>query len=294
MRCLILGGDGMLGHQLLASWQGRHDVRATLHRPLADYRQFGVFTESNSYGEVDVTRPETIARILDHFGPDAVVNATGIVKQRKDAAEVSRMQEINGNFPHLLSQMCENRGARLIQMSTDCVFNGRRGGYVESDDPDADDDYGKSKAMGELATHSAVTLRTSIIGLELSRKTGLIEWFLAQRGTIRGFTRAIYSGLTTIEMARVIERVLCTERDLCGVWHVSSQPISKYDLLHRFSQFLGRRDVTIESDDVFQCDRSLDGSAFAERTRYRPPTWDAMLSELAGQFKAQGAERHAA
>ena len=239
MRCLILGGDGMLGHQLLASWQGRHEVRATLRRPLADYRQFPLFTAANSYGGVDVTQPETVVRALADFRPEAVVNATGIVKQRKDAAEVRRMMEINGDFPHRLLRMCENHGARMIHISTDCVFDGNRGSYSESDAPDAGDVYGRSKALGEVKGPSAITLRTSIIGPELSRMTGLIEWFLAQRGTIRGFTRAIYSGLTTIELSRVIERVICQECDLHGIWHVASHPISKHELLHRFSTFPG-------------------------------------------------------
>lgn len=295
MRCLIFGGDGMLGHQLLKSWQGRHEVRTTLRRPLAEYRRYGLFSSQNAYEGIDVRDIGAVERILDDFRPEAVVNAAGIVKQRADAADIAQMNEINGVFPHRLQGLCKSAGIRMVHISTDCVFNGRRGNYTERDTLDAEDEYGKSKARGEVAAAPCVTLRTSIIGLELSRKTGLVEWFLAQRGKIRGFTRAIYTGLTTLELSRVIDHVLRrADSDLCGVWQVASQPIDKCDLLSRLSRNLGRNDVSIEPDGSFHCDRSLDGSAFTARTGYRAPDWDAMLEELADQIYQKGRVQDAA
>jgi len=189
-------------------------------------------------------------------------------------------------LPHRLSNLCARMGTRLVQISTDCVFSGNKGMYREGDLEDARDLYGRTKLLGEVREGKhVVTLRTSIIGLELARKKSLIEWFLAQRGRVKGFTRAIYSGFTTLEMARVIELVLCEHTSLSGLWHVASEPIRKFDLLDRLATLLGRQDIKLEAEDAFHCDRSLDASRFNMYTGYLPPSWDAMLKELAEQIR---------
>ena len=188
---------------------------------------------------------------------------------------------MNALFPHRLSQVCAAAGARLVHLGTDCVFSGRKGGYIEQDEADPVDLYGRTKLLGELHDAHCLTLRTSIIGLELGRKGSLVEWFLAQTGRVKGFRRAIYSGLTTREMARAISHFLTKDGSLSGLWHLSSTPISKYDLLAGLSRRLARTGVEIVPDDAFTCDRSLDGSALRGRTTYRMPSWDAMLDELA-------------
>jgi dTDP-4-dehydrorhamnose reductase len=285
MRILILGGDGMLGHQLLRSFEnGQHEVRATLRGPLSSYGQYGIFNSENTISGVTAERFDTVVRTLDEHRPNAVINAIGIIKQRADAHDALISIEINALFPHQLALLCAERGVRLVHMSTDCVFSGRKGRYQEPDVPDPVDLYGRSKLLGELSEAPCITLRTSIIGLELSRKASLIEWYLGQRGTIRGFAKAIYSGFTTLEMARIIERILVQHRDLSGVWHVASAPISKFDLLTRLTRLLQRDDIIVERDESFVCDRSLDGSQFESRSRYVPPAWDAMLAELAEQI----------
>jgi dTDP-4-dehydrorhamnose reductase len=294
MRCLVIGGGGMLGHQLLRSWRDRYEVRVTLRGALADYRACGLFTRANTYDGLDVRDTDRLLRILGEFRPSAVVNAVGIVKQRSAAKQALPSLEINAVFPHRLRLLCAAVGARLVHISTDCVFNGRRGGYTEQDHADAEDLYGLSKYLGEVGEAPAVTLRSSIIGQELEHKQGLVEWFLAQRGRIKGFTRALYTGLTTLEMARVIERVLLEHSDLHGVWQVASRPINKYELLCTLAGLLGRRDVTIEPDEGFACDRTLAGEAFEQRTGYQAPGWDAMLGELAEQIKEKGAWHEAA
>lgn len=294
MRCLILGGDGMLGHQLLMSWQGRHDVRVTVRNPLAAYARHGLFHTQNTYANVDVQETDRVLEVLGDFRPDAVINCVGIIKQRSAAKESIPSLEINSLLPHRLRLICAAAGARLVHLSTDCVFNGRRGMYRQTDHADAEDLYGLSKYLGEVSEGPAITIRSSIIGLELARKQSLIEWFLAQRGAIRGFTRAIYTGVTTAEMARVIEHILLNEPDLHGVWQVASDPINKHDLLCRLSAHLGRRDVTVTPDPSFHCDRSLDGSDFAKKTGYQVPDWDQMLRELAVQIQGRGALNEAA
>jgi len=195
--------------------------------------------------------------------------------------------EINALLPHRLRDLCLEVGARLIHFSTDCVFSGRTGGYRETDQPDAVDLYGRSKLLGEVHEAPGLTVRSSIVGLELSRRTGLIEWFLAQRGTIRGFRRAIYTGVTTAEMARFVARVLAAHHDLHDVWHLASAPISKYDLLVALARRLGRTDVEILPDDDFVCDRSLDGSRLRQVIGYEAPSWDAMLTELADEVASR-------
>jgi dTDP-4-dehydrorhamnose reductase len=287
VKILILGGDGMLGHELLASWAARHDVRVTLRRPLEAYQAYGLFSPANAIDRVEATDLTRVGSVVRAFEPAAIVNCIGIVKQRKAAKAAIPSIEVNALLPHQLAELCGEVDTRLVHVSTDCVFSGRSGGYREIDVPDPIDLYGRSKLLGEVEDPPGVTLRTSIIGLELSRKTGLIEWFLAERGMIRGFRRAIYTGFTTREVGRVIERVLTRHSDMHGVWQVASAPITKYDLLVRLSTLLGRTDVEIVADDGFACDRSLIGEAFAAKTGYEAPAWDTMLAELADQIRAR-------
>ncbi|MEM9185040.1 MAG: SDR family oxidoreductase [Planctomycetota bacterium] len=294
MRLLIIGGNGMLGHQLLRSWSGRHDVRVTLRGPLERYAEHGLFNEHNAVGGVDVLDDQRIDRLILEERPDAVINAAGVIKQRDGVKDAVGCLSVNGCFPRRLNDLCRRHGARLVHVSTDCVFDGMRGGYTESDPANATDVYGLSKYLGEVTESPGVTLRTSIIGLELDQKRSLIEWFLAQREAVCGFTRAIYTGVTTIELARVIERVLAEQPELSGLWQVASSPISKFDLLTAFAAELGRDDIEIAPDAEFFCDRSLDGSAFAERTGYRAPAWSTMLRELAQQTKERESCRDAA
>lgn len=284
MRILILGGDGMLGHQLLRQWQGQHEVRVTLRRDPDAYARFGLFRPGNSYYGVDIVRTQELVGVLADFHPQAVVNAVGIVKQQSAAKESIPSIEINALFPHCLAVLCKAVGARLIHMSTDCVFSGRKGNYQESDLPDAEDLYGKSKYLGEVYDTHCVTLRTSIIGTELTRKKSLVEWFLAQQGPVKGYRKAIFSGFTTIEMARIIERLLVQHPRACGLYHVSSAPISKLELLTKIMEKL-ELPVQIVPDESLGIDRSLDSSRFRKEFGYMPPAWDGMLDELTNDIK---------
>jgi dTDP-4-dehydrorhamnose reductase len=285
MRILILGGDGMLGHQVLKYLAPRHETRVTLRNPLAAYAAAGRFTPANSYDSIDVRSTERLIEVFADFHPQAVVNCVGIVKQRDTAKEAIPSLEINSLLPHRLAVLCKSAGARLVHMSTDCVFDGKKGNYTESDFCDATDLYGRSKQLGEVGLDPAITLRTSIIGLELSRKSGLVEWFLAQKGQIRGFTKAIFSGFTTIEMARIIEMVLQSPPRF-GVYQVSSEPINKYELLKRLAAE-AHIDINIVPDESFECDRSLDSSRFQKEFGYKPPDWATMIKELAEQIRGR-------
>ena len=287
LRILILGGDGMLGHRLWRHFASRHEIRVTLRMGIEAYSGLGVFDWGHAFAGIDVRHQDDLLRVFTEFRPEAVINAIGIVKQRDAAKGALPSLELNAVFPHRLSNLCGTAGARLIHMSTDCVFSGDRGGYTEDDPSDARDLYGRTKYLGEVSDAHCVTLRTSIIGLELSRKTSLIEWFLAQRGTISGYRKAIYTGFTTMEMARIIERILTRHPDLSGVWQVASKPIDKYNLLSGLSTRLGRDDIDIRADDSFVCDRSLVADRFTRATGYHAPGWDEMLDELAEMIVAR-------
>jgi dTDP-4-dehydrorhamnose reductase len=285
MRILILGGDGMLGHELLKQLAPRHDARVTLRRKLGAYAAFKLFTRSNALPNIDARSFDRVAAAVGKFRPDAVINTIGIVKQRAEAQDAVLSIEINSLLPHRLALLCGRLGSQLIHISTDCVFSGKAGNYRESDPTDADDLYGRSKLLGEVDHPRCVTLRTSFIGRELSRKVGLLEWFLAQRGSVRGYRRAIFSGFTTLEMTRIIERIATRYPQAAGIYHVSSAPISKHDLLSLIKAKL-RLAVDIRPDDALQCDRSLDSARFRRDFDYSPPTWEAMLGELAHEYLA--------
>jgi dTDP-4-dehydrorhamnose reductase len=188
---------------------------------------------------------------------------------------------INALFPHRLADLCGSIGTRLIHVSTDCVFSGATGGYRESDVPDAGDLYGRSKQLGEVIRPGCLTLRTSIIGREITKSVGLLEWFMQRRqGAAQGYRRAVFSGLTTLALARVLLDVVSDHGELAGLYHVASEPICKLDLLQALNEALGLA-VDIHPVDEPVIDRSLDASRFAAATGIAVPSWHRMIADLA-------------
>ena len=284
MRILVLGGDGMLGHQLFKSLSSRHDVHVTLRQRLSAYKDFNLFSAENAYEGIEVGSVDRLIDVVGEFRPEAVVNAVGIVKQRSTAKESIPSLEINSLFPHRLAGLCKAAGMRMVHMSTDCVFSGRKGRYRETDLSDAEDLYGRTKYLGEVHDSHCVTLRTSIIGKELSRKQGLLEWFLSQRGSVQGFKNALFSGFTTLELSRIIEKILTEHPEKGGLYHVSSDPISKFDLLTLIKRKMGLRIEIIPTEEP-RLDRSLDSTRFRKEFNYTPPTWEEMIGELSMSLK---------
>ena len=284
MRILLLGGDGMLGHQLLRYLAPRHEIRVTLRQDIETYGAYNLFNKNNAFEKIDLQSLDRLNEIAIDFHPEVIINCIGVIKQRKTAKEKIPSIEINALLPHRLAVLSRSLQARLIHMSTDCVFNGKKGGYVDDDFSDAEDLYGKTKFLGEVEDSNCLTLRTSIIGRELSRKKSLLEWFLAQEGTVNGYTRAIYSGFSTLEMSRIIETMIISHPHASGVYQVSSDPISKYDLLVLIKNELGLK-TEIIPDSTFHCDRSLDSSRFRSKFSYNPPSWAKMVKEMVSDFK---------
>jgi len=280
MRILIIGGDGMLGHQLFKHLSASYDARVTLRQALPVYGKYGLFNEENSFTDVDVRSTDRLEETLDEFQPDAVINAAGVIKQRHSAKESIPSIEINALFPHRLAMLSAAYGARMIHISTDCVFSGNKGNYRENELSDAGDLYGKTKFLGEVSEERHIlTLRTSMIGRELSRKKSLLEWFLAQRGPIKGFKKAIFSGFITQELSQIIEMMMVQYPKASGIYHVSSDPISKFDLLSLIKEGL-KLQIEIIPDESFVCDRSLDSNKFRQEFNYNPPSWEEMIDEL--------------
>lgn len=282
MKVLVLGASGMLGNAVLRllGASDSYDVFGTVRSSAALRLLPAGFGERIVTG-IDVENQDTLAALLGRVRPQAVVNCIGIVKQLQEASDPLATLPINALLPHRLARMCDLAGARLIHVSTDCVFAGTKGMYVESDPPDAIDLYGRSKSLGEVDYPNAVTLRTSIIGHELGGSAqGLVEWFLSQNDQVKGFTRAIFSGLPTVELAAVIRDRVLPASELRGVYHVSAAPIDKYTLLTLLAQTYGRS-TRIVPDAQLVIDRSLDSTRFRRDTGYEPPAWPELVRRMA-------------
>jgi dTDP-4-dehydrorhamnose reductase len=273
---LVLGATGMLGHTVLRVLAGsghidawgaiRAGSPAALPAPVRKQVICGVDAESG----------DALAQAIATARPQAVINCVGVVKQLAAAEDPLAALPLNSMLPHRLARLCKLAGARLVHISTDCVFLGTKGLYSEDDPADARDLYGLSKYLGEVDYPNAITVRTSIIGPELRGAHGLVGWFLAQSGPVKGFTHAIFSGLSTVELAKVIRDYILPREELRGVHHVSAAPISKYDLLRLVAQTY-QRDTQIVPVSEPVIDRSLDSSRFRGLTGYSPPAWPDLV-----------------
>jgi dTDP-4-dehydrorhamnose reductase len=282
LRIAILGAAGMLGHTLF-----RHlplhfpETFALIHgdRKSAAYR--GLFETESVVDHVDATDFNSLQAILDRLGPQTVLNCTGITKRHEDPTHPAPSIAVNSLLPHLLADWTTSRGAKVLNFSTDCVFDGARGNYTEECIPNALDLYGRTKALGELRGASALTIRSSFIGRELVHKTELLEWFLAQKGkNIKGFTNALYTGVSTIQLARTVVEILRDLPQLTGLYHLAGEVISKYQLL-LLARDAFNLDVQIAPDESFVCRRNLDGSRLQQILGHAPPSWAVMMKEMA-------------
>lgn len=283
MRILVLGASGMLGHKLCQRLSLHHEVFATLRGQKTPFMRYGIIPGHRLRENTDVLSDPTLEAAFEAVKPDAVINAVGIIKQSKQAQDPFLSIATNSLLPHRLSRLCAARSCRLIHISTDCVFSGRKGKYREEDPSDAEDLYGRTKFLGELPQDQAhtLTLRTSIIGRELVTSFGLVEWFLSQGGekTILGYTRAVYTGFTTIAFSDIIREVLEKHPHLQGLYQVASQPITKYDLLCMIRDVYDTNVDIIPSGEVV-CDRSLNGSRFSSATGIEAKPWKTMVEEM--------------
>lgn len=271
----------MLGHKLVQVYREKYDLWTTIRGKFDDYRKYKIFDKDKIFERIEIENFDSIEEIIKRIKPDVIINAVGIVKQIPNAKDVVKTLTVNSIFPHRLSEISQQNQSRLIHISTDCVFDGRKGKYLESDVSDAFDLYGKSKNLGEITSENCLTLRTSIIGRELTNPHSLVEWFLSNQGkTVKGFTRAVFSGFPTIILAEIISDIIDNHTELSGLYHVSSKPINKFDLLELLKEAY-QLDIQIEPFDGFEIDRSLDSTKFAEETGFVPMDWSQMVRKMA-------------
>lgn len=280
IKILVLGATGMLGNavlRLFAQSAGYEVVGSA--RSWSALRLLPADLSDRVICGVDVEHIDSLISLFSKVQPAVVINCIGLVKQLAEADDPLAAIPINSLLPHRLARLCGVAGARLVHMSTDCVFSGAKGMYTEADMSDAKDLYGRSKYLGEVDYQHAITLRTSIIGHELNGGHSLVGWFLAQQGSIKGFRRAIFSGLPTVELAKVIRDHVIPHPELHGVHHVSADPINKFDLLTLISNVYGKK-IDIATDDNFIIDRSLDSTRFRKATGYQPQPWPELVRRM--------------
>ena len=293
-KILILGAGGMLGHVLFRTLAQRMPGRTfatvrSLHGlPLSWRTKFSTCI----YDGVDADNFDSIVRVMATVRPAIVINCIGIIKQLPGAEDSITSITINALFPHRLAQLCKASGARLIHISTDCVFDGKKGAYSEGDVSNATDTYGRTKYLGELHGEHCLTLRTSIVGHELRSNVSLIDWFLNQTNPVNGYTKAIYSGFPTVEFVRILEKYVIPEDRLSGLYQVSSEPINKYDLLNAVAGEYGKQ-IQIKPYDDFVLDRSLDSSRFRNITGYNPPSWQVLVAAMHQDYIENKDDYHA-
>jgi dTDP-4-dehydrorhamnose reductase len=281
MRILVLGASGMLGNAVMKLFakEGLHETWGTL-RNESGKQFFSDDIQSHLISAVDVLNQDALLNIFAITRPNVVINCVGMIKQLRDANDPLHVLPLNALFPHHLAKLCMVAGARLIHISTDCVFSGKKGSYIESDESDARDLYGKSKYIGELHDYPhAITLRTSIIGHELNSNHALIDWFLAQHDQVKGYKKAIFSGLPTVELAEVIHNRILPKPALHGLYHVSANPVAKFDLLNMVAKAY-EKEIVIQPDDEIVIDRSLDSSLFHLATGYQATDWPDLIEKM--------------
>lgn len=281
MRILVFGANGMLGHKLYQSFSQRFDVYGTIRGDFGTVLKYGIFDPDRIIQNVEAFDRTSIKHAIETVKPDCVINAIGVIKQLPTSKDVIQTLSINSIFPHILAELSLEFGFRLITISTDCVFDGTKGKYSETDAPDARDLYGLSKLLGEITANGALTIRTSIIGRELETGHSIVEWFLHNRGgSVKGFTKAIYTGFPTVIFADILTDVIANRNDLTGVWHISSDPISKHDLLNLLDESY-KTNITVEPSEAVVIDRSLDSSRFRSKTGFEPAPWKEMVAAMA-------------
>lgn len=281
MRVLVLGATGMLGNavfKVLSSSSALSVIGTVRNAKAID--SFDSEVKGNLISGVDVLDQDSLVDVFERSKPDVVVNCIGLIKQLSSAKDPLSVLPINAMLPHRLAKLCALVGSRLVHISTDCVFSGRKGMYKENDISDAEDLYGKSKYIGEIVGQPhVITLRTSIIGHELNSQSSLIDWFLSQSGSVKGFSKAVFSGLPTVELARVILDFVIPQPTLQGLYHVSAQPIDKLTLLRHVAKIY-QKEISIVPDEQLQIDRSLDSSRFRTATGYAPPQWPDLIEAM--------------
>ena len=282
MKLLILGSSGLLGNTITKYFftRSKFDTYGTLR----DNLKINLFKESfhsKFFIIKDILDLQDIESIISFIEPEVIINCIGITNKNsiEGIALAEKYIQINSLLPHKLCKICSHYKIRLIHLSSDCVFSGQKGFYSEIDNPDSLDFYGRSKFLGEVSYENTITIRKSAIGHELDSNSGLLEWFLRQNDKVQGFQKAIFSGLTVLELSKIIENHVIRQKNLNGIFHISGLPISKYDLLKIIAEIY-HKTVAIIPNELENIDRSLDASKFNKISGYQPKNWYELIKEM--------------
>lgn len=282
-KILILGANGMLGGSLHRYFTNTNNTVVGTVRSDAAAKQLDSMGFDNVIKNIEVTNYKLLEDMISEIRPDYVFNCIGLIKQlSKSELPVSAI-EINSLLPHKIAQICTKYDSRLVHFSTDCVFSGSKGAYTESSLPDATDLYGRSKLLGEVNYGNHLTLRTSIIGHELNSNVSLVNWFLNQSDSVRGFSQAIFSGLPTCYIAEFLDKYVIENSNLLGLYHLSAEPIDKYSLLLLIKEKYGIEIDIVDYPD-FIIDRSLNSEILRELIKFKPPQWPELIEKMNDEF----------
>jgi dTDP-4-dehydrorhamnose reductase len=280
-KVLVLGIEGMLGHVVGGVLSEDFNVVGTSRKSVdSDSPIRQILPNLLIHQNLDVRDESSIRKVVEVLRPEYVINCVGVIKQKLEPSSYVDCIDINSALPHRLASICGDFGSRLIHFSTDCVFSCKPGVKDLLTLPDPQDLYGRSKLLGELNHENSLTIRTSIVGRQISGSESLFEWLLSQKGKkISGYSKALYTGVTTKTLAKILKQIIAKEIDLHGVWQVASSEISKYDLLNLVNDKLNLG-ISIEENSDFECDRRLDGSEFTRSTSIEVPSWIEMIEEF--------------
>jgi len=284
-RIIVIGANGMLGGSIfryfsqLENFEVLGSVRNNAAADLLAKQGF-----RNVISGVDVRDHKRLHDVINEFKPNIVFNCVGLIKQLNDSKNPISAIEINALLPHRLASLAKQVSGKLIHFSTDCVFSGKKGGYLETDTPDASDIYGRSKLLGEVDYDGHLTLRTSIIGHEIHSNLSLIDWFLSQSGTVNGFSKAVFSGLPTCFVAEFCHKFIFEKTDLAGLYHLSVDPIDKFTLLSLVKEIYNHNiNITEKSD--FVIDRSLNSDRISNVTGFNSPSWPDLIKRMHNEYQ---------
>ena len=278
MKILILGGDGMIGHKMTQVLSSQNHEIVISVREKRDLTLKSVSSKPKVFFN-DFLK-DNILDFLVKVNPDVIINAIGVTIRRGSTKNISETIYLNSLFPHQLSNWALAFKKRLIHFSTDCVFSGSEGSYLEDTTPNALDYYGKTKGLGEINSKSSLTIRSSMIGPELFNKTELFEWIINNKEKeINGFSRVMYSGVTTVYMARLLADLIDNHKNLNGIYNVASKPISKFELLHLINDNFDLG-LIINDDKTVISNKTLNASKIEKEIGLQPPSWDELIFEL--------------
>tara|TARA_Y100000766_G_scaffold110909_1_gene94924 strand:+ start:130 stop:1002 length:873 start_codon:yes stop_codon:yes gene_type:complete len=282
MKIIILGCTGLLGNTITKNFLQNYDYE--IYPIIRDFSKIKFFKQEYHKNFVEILNILDLSELektITPIKPDIIINCLGLTNKfsNNNAFEIQEFIEINSLFPHKLYQLCMQLNIRLIHFSSDCIFSGKKGAYSETDIPDPIDIYGKSKLLGELDYENCITIRKSVIGHELFSKNGLLEWFIDQNEVVQGYKKVIFSGLTALELSRLLAIYIIPSKNLKGIINVTGPSITKYDLLKKIARVY-KKSINIIPNESVISNRSLNGSKFSNLSGYQPKSWNELINSM--------------